>query len=278
MKKKIIALLIVSMLFPNTVFAANVYNGWFEFDADVEEVFVDETVEGDEDTSGGGNLKVETEAPIVHREHRYGKGYKNEHGVQYKNGWFWIDNYGDMTMQCYYFDKYGFLVTDDEIGGYRVNSDGQRLKQNAEDDDDIELKEFTMAGPGAENPFALQLFDENLFSERSTSSAGELFEHIYATTSYAYRLASGSSAEGVVVEGYETTASTEEKMHEEGMDYKEETVTAETTETAEDEESNSISKGTIYNFGTEAGPGSMGGMGTSGGAIITDGMNSIRTY
>lgn len=274
MKKNLIALLVISILLSHTAFAGE----WFEFHAEVEEVFKEETVEGDNDPGDAGNLKLETEAPVIHRETRYGVGYRNDQGVQLKNGWFWIDKYGDNTKQCYYFDKYGFLVTDDEIGGYTVNSDGQRLKQNADTEDDIELQEFTLAGPGAENPFAIQLFDADKFSEKSTSSEGELFEHINATSSYAYRLASGSSAEGISIEGY-ASENEEEKRETDEEGKVLETVAQETTTAAaeNDEESNSISRGSINNIGA-GGPNMGGDMGNGGGTIIAGDANTIRKY
>ncbi len=195
MRKKLIAILITSLLLPRLVFAG----GFFEFNTIIEEIAETEAIETDEASKNQGNLPDETEPVVKFTEHKYGIGYINDQGVQLKNGWYWIDKDGDNTKQCYYFDKYGFLVTDDEIDGYRVNSEGQRLKQNSEDDE-IEIQEFTLAGPGAADPFALQLFEEEKFSEKSTSSEGELFAHIYATTSYAYRLATGSSAEVISIE------------------------------------------------------------------------------
>ncbi len=200
MKKFLPALLITSLLLAHVAYATSQNLGeWFYFSMTVEEAAETDPVEQGDNTYEQGNLKDETEQAVIFKDFREGIGYRDKYGVQKKGGWFWIDKYGDNTMQCYYFDKYGFLVTDDEIDGHRVNDEGQRIKNNSENDE-IELKEFTLAGPGAADPFALQLYDEQIFGENSQSSAGELFSHVYATTSVAYREATVSNANKVTVD------------------------------------------------------------------------------
>lgn len=274
MKKNLIALLIISILLSHTAYAGE----WFWFELTVQET--DAVEETESEAYEAGNLKDETEKPIVFTDKRDGYGYRNDQGVQLKNGWFWIDKYGDNTKQCYYFDKYGFLATDDEVGEYRVNDEGQRLKQNANTDEDIELQEFTLAGPGAADPFALQLYDAEKFSERSTSSEGELFEHINATSSYAYRLASGSTAEGISIEGSVNENEEEKTIETDAEGNAVETTVAETTTAASetDEDANVVSKGVINGTGGMGGPSMGGDAGFSGGAIIAGDANSILKY
>ena len=260
MKKFLPALLITSLLLAHVSYATSQNLGeWFYFSMTVEEAAETDPVEQD-NTGDSGNLKDETEQVVIIKDFREGTGYRDKYGVQKKGGWFWIDKYGDNTMQCYYFDKYGFLVTDDEIDGYRVNDEGQRIKNNSEDDE-IELKEFTLAGPGAADPFALQLYDEQLFGENSQSSAGELFTHVYATTSVAYKEATVSNANKVTVDELDKDGNPVVK--------------------ADDEDTNVTSNGSIIAGGNGVGgPAPMQGadITTSNGAIIAGDANSILSY
>ena len=51
--------------------------------------------------------------------------WQEEDGYYPRSTWKWLDGDGDCLAECYYFDKEGYLVSDDVIGsGYEVNEDG----------------------------------------------------------------------------------------------------------------------------------------------------------
>ena len=254
MKKHLIAIMIISMLLTQVSMAGE----WFTFD-----LTITETAETDEVESTAyveGNLKDESEQELVFTEQVKCIGYIDDDGIQKKNGWFWIDKYHDNTKQCYYFDKNGALAVDTIVDGYEVNDEGQRIKQNSEEDE-IELQEFSLAGPGAADPFAYQVFDEEKFSENSSSSAGELFAHVNATTSIAYRVSTYSTAQNVVTQ--------DSSSNKTGSD-------------TNDEDANIKSYGSILSWAEEKG-GPMTSEPTASatdksGTIIADNMSSVITY
>ena len=59
------------------------------------------------------------------RKDTRGWWYQNDDGSYPAGTWQWIDSNGDGTAECYYFYADGYMACNNEIGGYRVNQDGQ---------------------------------------------------------------------------------------------------------------------------------------------------------
>ena len=59
------------------------------------------------------------------RQNSSGWWYLNDDGTYPAGGWQWIDSNGDGTAECYYFYADGYMASNTDIGGYRVNNAGQ---------------------------------------------------------------------------------------------------------------------------------------------------------
>ncbi len=103
-------------------------NGWMYMECTTPDgYYVDENgVLSMPEANNAGSLKTNIFTGEWVKDSK-GWKYNNGDGTYPKSSWHWIDGNNDGIAECYYFDPEGYLVTNLNINGHQVNSDGAML-------------------------------------------------------------------------------------------------------------------------------------------------------
>lgn len=93
----------------------------------------------------------------------------NDDGTSIKNSWAWLDGNQDQIEECYYFDKFGYMLRDTVTpDGYKVNPDGSWIVDGV-----VQSRKTSEADTASTDETGAATEETTAAAEETTAASGE---------------------------------------------------------------------------------------------------------